>query len=740
MNSRHLIAEVLAAAGVVTAAARAEAGGSLSPLREGLACLRTADLACAEARLLEAWNGAKGGAERSKAALLLARARVEAGRPEQALAALDAVPSGEVAGHLRDLYDFERARALAALRRPEACTALRRFLAAHGGSDRVDEARLLLAGQAIEAGARDEAARLAREVLSGGAGKARQAEALLLLARASGDAEGAALRRRLFIERPHTAAAARTGMRESDLTPDELERRARAFHDAYDYEEAQRILEALWASGRRSPALARDLALSHLNLVRDDPRRALELIAVAEEGGALGRAEATWWRARAHAKLEEYDRARALYREYLAVAPRGPNRVQALYYIGWLPYDHGDYEDALPDLDAFLRSVKRHPLRSYIVWAKGWSLYRLGRYPAALRVFEDMTRMGNALVAGKAWYWGGMAHHALGRAAEAARWMREAVRRYPLTYYAVLAARRLHEWGGDPLPRWMVGPAVGRPDPEPFWPFARLPSGLARALRKVRDLADVGEVDRARRAYRPIARAVERRFRGVEKARLLLTVYDAIEDYHSLYKRAPREFGRELGRLPTRDNAVFWMLYYPRAHRDLVRVLSRRFGMPEHWAYAIMRQESRYRPRQVSHTAALGIMQMIPKTAKVVSAALRVPFQVEGFFEAGRNLLFGHYYLGALLRDFQGQVVFASAAYNAGAPPLKRFLARHRGLPFDAMVEHISYNEARNYCRMVASHLTRYAYLHLAPAERAALYRDLFPDPVNYDVGDGVNY
>ncbi len=740
MGSSNLIAGILAAAGVVTVAARAEAGGAIPPLREGLACLRTADLECALARLEEAWKGARDGAERARAALLLARARVEAERPAAALAVLDAVPPGEVASHLRDLYAFERARALAAMRRPEAAEALRRFLVAHGGSDRADDARLLLARQALEAGARDEAARLAREVLSGGAGEARKALALLLLAQASGDAEKATLLRRLFIEMPSTEAAARTGMREADLAPDELERRARAFHDAYDYEESQRIREALWASGRRTPALARDLALSHLNLVRDDPRRALDLIAIAEEGGAMGRAEALWWRARAHAKLEEYDRARALYREYLKVSPRSPNRVQALYYIGWLPYDHGDYEEALPDLDAFLRSVKRDRLRSYIVWAKGWSLYRLGRHHEALRVFEDMTRLGNALVAGKAWYWGGMAHHALGRVAEAARWMREAVRRYPLTYYAVLAARRLHEWGGEPLPEWMVGPAVGLPEPEPFWPFDRLPARLARALARVKDFADVGEVERARRAYRPIARVVERRFRGVEKARLLLTVYDAIEDYHALYERAPREFGRELGRLPTRANAVFWMLYYPRAHRELVRVLSRRFKMPEHWAYAIMRQESRYRPRQVSHTAALGIMQMIPKTAKVVSAALGVPFQVEGFFEAGRNLLFGHYYLGALLRDFQGQVVFASAAYNAGAPPLKRFLATHRGLSFDAMVEHISYNEARNYCRMVASHLTRYAYLHLAPAERAALYRDLFPDPVNYDLGESVNY
>ena len=84
--------------------------------------------------------------------------------------------------------------------------------------------------------------------------------------------------------------------------------------------------------------------------------------------------------------------------------------------------------------------------------------------------------------------------------------------------------------------------------------------------------------------------------------------------------------------------------------------------------------------------------------------------------------------------------MFASAAYNSGAPAIKRFLARNRGLPFDEMVESIAYNEGRNYARKVAEHLVRYAYLHLPPDERAALYARLFPDVVDYDVGTAVEF
>ena len=179
---------------------------------------------------------------------------------------------------------------------------------------------------------------------------------------------------------------------------------------------------------------------------------------------------------------------------------------------------------------------------------------------------------------------------------------------------------------------------------------------------------------------------------------------------------------------------------YPRAHSQMVRILAERMGIPELWVYAIMRQESRYRHRQVSYTAALGIMQMIPKTAKIVAKELGVSLSLEGFFAPGRNVLFGAYYLSRLYEDFKGQLIFASAAYNAGAPPIRRFLKAHEGQPFDSMVEFISYNEARNYCRLVATHLLRYALLYQGPKERRSLFSRLFPRQVDYNVGDGVRY
>ena len=699
---------------------------------EGLAQLRTLDLEAARQSLSAALELAPDERERAKVSLLLAKTYIEAGRPREAISALP--PPDALPPELAYVAMFEQARAMVAAADPLAEAVLRSFLERFGDSPKATRARLMLA-RLLQG---DEAARLAREVLNAQPSRAERAEATLILARATDDL---AQKRRVFVEWPDTPAAAETGLREADLTPSELADRADAFFNAYDYEEAHRIRASLWANYERSPGLAYRLALSHLMHVRDDPKKALEFLKIAEAGGALGHAEAAFLRGKAYAKLERYDQAAKEYRRAIALGISGDRRVQAMYYQGWLPYDHGEYEKALPHFDRFLKEVKRHDLRSYILWAKAWSLYRLKRYKEAIEVFErDMIPLGNSLVAGKAIYWGGMAFHALGNKKEAARWMKRVISQYPLTYYAVLAAKRLKAWNGTPLPSWITGPAPGHSEPPPTWPFDRLPEDLAARLRLVKDFADIGEKAEARTRYAAIASEVEKRLDGLERVRWLITIYDAIEEPNALFRRAEGEFSGLAGEVPTPQTAPYWQARYPRAYQALASVLARRFAIPELWIYSIMRQESRYLAGQVSHTAALGVMQMIPKTAKIVAKALKVPFDVETFFEPGHNLLFCVWYLAQLLKEFKGQLIFASAAYNSGAPAIKRFMAMHRGAPLDEMVELIPYNEGRNYCRKVAEHMVRYAYLHLDEAERARLYEHLFPDRVDYSFGTAVNF
>lgn len=732
------VAWFLAGGGLVSGAVPALAQGParFSEVREeAVARLRTADPAGALA-LVEAAAAPSDIREQAASLWIRSRALNDLGRREEARALLRVLPQG-LPGHLIEVLEEQRARAAEGDR--EGPERIRAFLRAHPRSPVAVELRLALARGLLDRGDLAGARAEAEEVIRSRAHRPLRGEAQRIRAMTLQGRERAAALRALFLDLPETPAAAAAGLREEDLTPGERERRARGFDAALEYREAQRIREDLWKQGRRSPGLAMVLARSHLSLVRDDPARALELLQVAEAGGALRGPERHLWFARALARLERYDEAAGRYRAYLKEGGR-KERDRALYYLGWLPYDHGRYEEALPQFDRFLREARRSPDRSYVAWFKAWSLYRLKRYPEALQALQAMIPMGNNLVAGKALYWMGRIHHLQGRDREAREAFRRLEDRYPLSYYAVLAAQRRQEWWGEPLPDWITGPSPGLPDPGPFWGDGRLPRALAAGMEEIRDLAELGEIARARRAWAPLARAVTRHYHGTERLRLLSTVLGALEQDHELYQTARREAGGLLGSVPSRGSATAWKALYPRARRPLVASLSRRFSFPEVWAYAIMRQESRYDDRQVSHTAALGIMQMIPSTARRISALLGVPFDVQGFFDSGRNLLFCTRYLAMLLPEFRNQVLFASAAYNSGAPAIRRFLREKQGLPFDEMVESIPYNEGRNYARKVAEHLIRYAFLYLSPEERVPLYSALFPREVDYRIGTDVDF
>lgn len=705
-------------------------------LQEGVAKIRTSDPVQALVPLKKAHSMAKG-REKAKTGLALAQAHSAAGNYSEAIEILNTQVLKTIPKVLKELALWELANAQAKAGQATAGDSLQSFINQYPRSQKANLAKITLGRIYLDQEMPAQATNLAQLVLTSSPSRLDKAEAILLKALASPPAQQEKLFKELFIEMPDTFAAGKTGLTEEQLDDQELDARAQAFFNAKDYEEAMRIHTAIYNGGDKTGKRALTLGRLHLIHLRDDGPKALAYLEQARSEGALSGPESHILMARAYAKVEDYEKAEAEYRAYLNTGATA-SRVRAMYYLGWLPYDHGEYERAIPEFDRFLAAYPKDKQRSYILWFKGWSLYQLKRYEEAITTFERMVPLGNNLVAGKAMYWAGKAHKELNNNAEALRWMQLAVDKYPLSYYAVLAAMRLNEWNNTKLPIWMTGPAM--PAPKPWWPFERLKPGLRAKLQEVKDLGDLGQTRTARAKYQAISNQVERALSTKDKARFLLTVADATGDYNGLFKKARKDFGSRFGPIPTQSNSLYWMARYPKAERPLAQVLAKRFNMPELWTYAIMRQESRYDARQVSHTAALGIMQMIPATAKIVSKALGVPFHVETFFDTGPNVLFCMYYLSELLKDFKGQILFASAAYNSGAPAIKRFMHENKGLPFDEMVESIPYNEGRNYARKVAEHLTRYAYMHLKPVERKALYKQLFPVSVDYDLGTSVNY
>ncbi len=129
---------------------------------------------------------------------------------------------------------------------------------------------------------------------------------------------------------------------------------------------------------------------------------------------------------------------------------------------------------------------------------------------------------------------------------------------------------------------------------------------------------------------------------------------------------------------------------------------------------SVIRQESEFFRAAKSRTGALGLMQLMPNTAKEVARKLKIKYQKSKLVtDENYNIRLGSYYLKYLLKRYEGSKVLTLAAYNAGPANLKKWLSnmgdpRKKGIDPLVWIELIPYPETRNYIKRVLEALWIY--------------------------------
>ncbi len=139
---------------------------------------------------------------------------------------------------------------------------------------------------------------------------------------------------------------------------------------------------------------------------------------------------------------------------------------------------------------------------------------------------------------------------------------------------------------------------------------------------------------------------------------------------------------------------------FPVAYRETFISNARAADIPPNWSLAIARQESAFMPDAKSPSGALGIMQLMPATAKLTARYAGIKYKSSSeLTDPSTNIRIGSQYLGQMLRRFNNNRILASAAYNAGPTRVDRWLDDQ--LSFDVWIETIPYVETRNYVQNV---------------------------------------
>ncbi len=159
---------------------------------------------------------------------------------------------------------------------------------------------------------------------------------------------------------------------------------------------------------------------------------------------------------------------------------------------------------------------------------------------------------------------------------------------------------------------------------------------------------------------------------------------------------------------------AFWRAVYPLPFLDGVKGAAEQASLPPLLVGSVARQESLWDPRAVSRSGALGLLQLMPATARAVAAQAGLPpFGRDRAFDPAWNLSAGSHYLASLLARYRGRLSVALAAYNAGPGRADEWLARP-GAPKedDLWIESIPFRETRSYVRRILLNLWEYSRLY----------------------------
>ena len=150
---------------------------------------------------------------------------------------------------------------------------------------------------------------------------------------------------------------------------------------------------------------------------------------------------------------------------------------------------------------------------------------------------------------------------------------------------------------------------------------------------------------------------------------------------------------------------------YPRPYDPEVRKGAALTGLPPDLIYAIIRQESLYRADARSSAGALGLMQLLPETARRTAKAWDLPLQSPAsLLQPSINVPLGSAYLRGLYDRNGGQASLAMGGYNAGPGAVRRWLP-DAPMAMDVWVENIPYNETRGYVQRVSWHMIVFGWL-----------------------------
>jgi len=365
---------------------------------------------------------------------------------------------------------------------------------------------------------------------------------------------------------------------------------------------------------------------------------------------------------------------------------------------------------------AFRELYEKYPTGRYgarAAWRLGWRAYKHGRWADTIRVFERAAADFPRSDYRPPWlYWSGRAHELL-------KEMSLADERYSLvrvdylnSYYGRLAVKRLG--GRTPPPRVVVDEQTspGADDQTPpivLWPpnesIVRALLGLELFTQALDELRYAQKVWGDSPAIQATIAWISRQQGQSESGTRQFTLFrGAITTMRRAYPQFMAAGGEDL----PRDVLT---VIFPIAYWDLIQKHAAQRNLDPYLVAALIAQESTFVRDIRSSSHAVGLMQLLPSTARQLARALKLKYSPRLLTNPEANIKMGTAYLADRINQF-GELHLALASYNAGPHRVVKWIAERPDVDREEFIDDIPFSETQNYVKRILGTAEDYRRLY----------------------------
>ena len=412
--------------------------------------------------------------------------------------------------------------------------------------------------------------------------------------------------------------------------------------------------------------------------------------------------------------LDENEAFYQLVNDLRTLAPTSPWLESALMSVANLHLVHHEYDQAL---DAFRELQQRFPTgskASYAHWKAAWLTLRQGRNDEAKKEFEEQIALyPSSNETSAALYWRARLAEEDNQFGMARAYYQKLSDRYRNYYYAELGRQRLQKLPAAPddVERYTLLDHISPLDHTQKIELSEPPADNLH-LQKAELLGNGGLVDFAVRELQAAATADGGNWGPSETAQLYIDTGHFDRAIEVMKHSVPSYFAVELDSLPR----LYWEALFPRPYWNDLKRFSVANGLDPYLVASLIRQESEFNPAAVSRANAVGLMQLLPRTGKLVAREENLRrYNASQLFTPEMNLRLGTRYFRGMVDQFGGSFEYALAAYNAGTDRVEEWMGQGKYRDQQEFVESIPFTETREYVQAILRNASVYRQLYGTP-------------------------